>query len=227
MWYSQQSGSSVVSFFVVNCFQNFIFMWYSQPVIWTPITDDRCELLSEFYLYVIFTANTADPRGKNWLWIAFRILSLCDIHSYSPYSHGRKAVVNCFQNFIFMWYSQLCNPSSIELICCELLSEFYLYVIFTAWDYWFVITNTLWIAFRILSLCDIHSACRIRTMTAVVVNCFQNFIFMWYSQPAITQNRIRRGCELLSEFYLYVIFTACRLQKPALHPLWIAFRILS
>ena len=183
-------------------------MWYSQQRYPRAEMKACCELLSEFYLYVIFTARHPYlPAGKE-LWIAFRILSLCDIHSIIDRIRSSKEVVNCFQNFIFMWYSQLGSAAVAYRRGCELLSEFYLYVIFTAQSSVARPLAKLWIAFRILSLCDIHSSLGVNATTATVVNCFQNFIFMWYSQRWLIWLYNMWCCELLSEFYLYVIFTA-------------------
>ena len=183
-------------------------MWYSQLEAVKLWQGQGCELLSEFYLYVIFTAQVNLTPLYRGLWIAFRILSLCDIHSDALQLMDQNLVVNCFQNFIFMWYSQHMISKRYPSGCCELLSEFYLYVIFTAaWSlpFW---RAKLWIAFRILSLCDIHSIGYILSASTRVVNCFQNFIFMWYSQPIEGREEEVDSCELLSEFYLYVIFTA-------------------
>jgi len=252
MWYSQPSPTISPEILVVNCFQNFIFMWYSQLSWGADTLSYGCELLSEFYLYVIFTAYIFYILTSLQLWIAFRILSLCDIHSLIESSISCSKVVNCFQNFIFMWYSQPIHPIIRLHHSCELLSEFYLYVIFTACSMSTIFFWELWIAFRILSLCDIHSLgwyehhlisvvncfqnfifmwysqlAHSHRRHAVVVNCFQNFIFMWYSQPGRLYWRKKGGCELLSEFYLYVIFTAGMRWVLLIRWLWIAFRILS
>ena len=169
-------------FAVVNCFQNLLSLWYittEETVIlfstklWIAfriyyLCDTsqlnslhscfaiRCELLSEFIIFVIhhnqntsiknaivvvncfqnllslwyITTDIAPRIINGWLWIAFRIYYLCDT--------SQQGVLN-----------------GLLLRCCELLSEFIIFVIH-------------------------HNELKIHIFFIFVVNCFQNLLSLWY-----------------------------------------------
>ena len=135
------------------------------------------------------------------MWIAFRIVFLLMIPNWNIFQVTLPLVVNCFQNCIFTYDSQLIDNEQILKKCCELLSELYFY---------------LWFPTR-----------RIRNYVAeFVVNCFQNCIFTYDSQPNELFRKNCYCCELLSELYFYLWFPTFSplLMRPEW--LWIAFRIV-
>ena len=89
-----------------------------------------CELLSELYFYLAFAVKTACNENDTPLWIAFRIVFLLGIRSWRNKHVHSLCVVNCFQNCIFTWHSQLIQCSTMLIMCCELLSELYFYLAF-------------------------------------------------------------------------------------------------
>ena len=142
--------------FVVNCFQNCIFIQHSQDPLTKWLYRISCELLSELYFYTAFTGFMTVKTGLDKLWIAFRIVFLYSIHrilvvcenTYCVVNcfqncifiqHSQAdlddnnsiLVVNCFQNCIFIQHSQAVNSLLLILTCCELLSELYFYTAFT------------------------------------------------------------------------------------------------
>ena len=64
----------------------------------------------------------------------------------------------------------------------------------------------LWIAFRIVFLLMIPNTSYNRYKSVLVVNCFQNCIFTYDSQPEKYKSAIDTCCELLSELYFYLWF---------------------
>ena len=94
-------------------------------------------------------------------------------------------VVNCFQNCIFTYDSQLHVSEAIEKACCELLSELYFYLWFPTRIYNRLFCTELWIAFRIVFLLMIPNIKPLSLLSSVVVNCFQNCIFTYDSQRPI------------------------------------------
>ena len=137
---------------VVNCFQNCIFTYDSQPQNDFIYHGVSCELLSELYFYLWFP--TFGYGRKVWyeLWIAFRIVFLLMIPNNSVNDIREKAVVNCFQNCIFTYDSQHWSGCPSLMVCCELLSELYFYLWFPTWEVRSCWWNGLWIAFRIVFL---------------------------------------------------------------------------
>ena len=67
-------------FFVVNCFQNCIFIQHSQDTAIALKDYHSCELLSELYFYTAFTGLPLGSGENCLLWIAFRIVFLYSIH---------------------------------------------------------------------------------------------------------------------------------------------------
>ena len=119
---------------VVNCFQNCIFTYDSQQVVWWIDHKESCELLSELYFYLWFPTFSLKRVSPNPLWIAFRIVFLLMIPNKHQIREYKKSVVNCFQNCIFTYDSQLTVSKVWRGICCELLSELYFYLWFPTDD---------------------------------------------------------------------------------------------
>ena len=117
---------------VVNCFQNCIFTYDSQRkrikkewssccellselyfYLWFPtqkaieLLMKCCELLSELYFYLWFPTRTCKYPLCISLWIAFRIVFLLMIPNTVAVDVPAVSVVNCFQNCIFTYDSQL------------------------------------------------------------------------------------------------------------------------
>ena len=115
---------------VVNCFQNCIFTYDSQRSWQNPSTKQRCELLSELYFYLWFPTHNHYRKRRLPLWIAFRIVFLLMIPNESLNINSKPSVVNCFQNCIFTYDSQLEHLPSHPPTRCELLSELYFYLWF-------------------------------------------------------------------------------------------------
>ena len=90
----------------------------------------RCELLSELYFYLAFAVMQTKMDIYLVLWIAFRIVFLLGIRSKRIKRLQFIPVVNCFQNCIFTWHSQLFVISMRSVRGCELLSELYFYLAF-------------------------------------------------------------------------------------------------
>ena len=115
---------------VVNWFQNFVSLWSETVYFSTGDHASGCELVSKFCIFVIWNSIDNDKVPKDWLWIGFKILYLCDLKQCR-------------------W---LTNHSSF---CCELVSKFCIFVI---WNSPIVPNSTipgLWIGFKILYLCDL------------------------------------------------------------------------
>ena len=135
-------------------------------------------------------------------------------------------VVNCFQNCIFTYDSQLQPMLVDQTYSCELLSKLYFYLWFPTQR-----TNTinqfmLWIAFKIVFLLMIPNNLNRMLSTNSVVNCFQNCIFTYDSQPTHSRYELLNCCELLSKLYFYLWFpTSLRLRR-RFPLLWIAFKIV-
>ena len=160
---------------VVNCFQNCIFTYDSQLNENLLRVIFCCELLSELYFYLWFPTLHTIGTNPFWLWIAFRIVFLLMIPNAEQLMKLAHNVVNCFQNCIFTYDSQLFIPM-IFCIC--------------------------------------------------VVNCFQNCIFTYDSQLNIKTGVHITGCELLSELYFYLWFPTGGVFITKCNSLWIAFRIV-
>ena len=121
---------SPVSDSVVNCFQNCIFTYDSQHIFQKATLTHRCELLSELYFYLWFPTEMIAIAEARKLWIAFRIVFLLMIPNHLGCQMCAPTVVNCFQNCIFTYDSQLGLYVLVRLVCCELLSELYFYLWF-------------------------------------------------------------------------------------------------
>ena len=159
--------------------------------------------------------------------------------------------MNCFQNCIFTYDSQLYDFRRSRRTCCELLSELYFYLWFPTilWGHYNSIScellselyfylwfptfknqlehqTALWIAFRIVFLLMIPNRWRACISGWCVVNCFQNCIFTYDSQPWLATIATPSGCELLSELYFYLWFPTFSVYNIGPNPLWIAFRIV-
>ncbi len=115
---------------VVNCFQNCIFTYDSQRPNALTIKSCGCELLSELYFYLWFPTTMIIPTPYQLLWIAFRIVFLLMIPNKINAKQREDIVVNCFQNCIFTYDSQLTGVIAFNGIRCELLSELYFYLWF-------------------------------------------------------------------------------------------------
>ena len=140
------------------------------------------------------------------LWIAFRIVFLLMIPNTFQLPSGQWHVVNCFQNCIFTYDSQLCVMLNYWITSCELLSELYFYLWFPTELKKFIKEDSLWIAFRIVFLLMIPNIINQICKALEVVNCFQNCIFTYDSQPEQSIKHSQKGCELLSELYFYLWF---------------------
>ena len=116
--------------FVVNCFQNCIFTYDSQQKTNKAVLSLRCELLSELYFYLWFPTFAENTPSDELLWIAFRIVFLLMIPNLQKCLMTVETVVNCFQNCIFTYDSQLQAFVNNESKSCELLSELYFYLWF-------------------------------------------------------------------------------------------------
>ena len=211
---------------VVNCFQNCIFTYDSQLSTQILNANERCELLSELYFYLWFPTICINWTIQITLWIAFRIVFLLMIPN--------------------------CSISSIELAdSCELLSELYFYLWFptfslnhsgasTLWIAFRIVfllmipnqqtkknkSSVLWIAFRIVFLLMIPNLWKHQMILYFVVNCFQNCIFTYDSQPIEAVIIDFHCCELLSELYFYLWFPTQLVYESGRVLLWIAFRIV-
>ena len=216
---------------VVNCFQNCIFTYDSQQLSTASSSALCCELLSELYFYLWFPTAWFFSNYNRMLWIAFRIVFLLMIPNRIYLDRGYNTVVNCFQNCIFTYDSQLNLYLRREARCCELLSELYFYLWFPTkrsedmrtascellselyFYLWFPTkgslnhwTEPLWIAFRIVFLLMIPNPAVLSITPTSVVNCFQNCIFTYDSQHKALNPTDYNGCELLSELYFYLWF---------------------
>ena len=191
---------------VVNCFQNCIFTYDSQPSALVSPEVSCCELLSELYFYLWFPTTKTNFNLFIKLWIAFRIVFLLMIPNFSTEVIIPQLVVNCFQNCIFTYDSQRTSFYKRMKLCCELLSELYFYLWFPTWGLFMNWTTMLWIAFRIVFLLMIPNNSIDYNELDCVVNCFQNCIFTYDSQPFIIVAGARESCELLSELYFYLWF---------------------
>ena len=161
------------------------------------------------------------------LWIAFKIVSLFTIRNYNFLKQKQPRVVNCFQNCIFIYYSQLISFNHFWKFSCELLSKLYLYLLFATIRLEKEERNQLWIAFKIVSLFTIRNFGITNKRHGSVVNCFQNCIFIYYSQPSVALCFSPHSCELLSKLYLYLLFATVMFVKANAFALWIAFKIVS
>ena len=168
-----------------------------------PWVDQGCELLSESYLCIIVHNWRTFVLIVDWLWIAFRIVSLHYRSQLWMRLLRRLMVVNCFQNRIFalsfttsptssnpgckLWIafrivslhyrSQREVEDNVNFFSCELLSESYLCII-------------------------VHNVKSRLAGLRKVVNCFQNRIFA-------------------------LSFTTHLKNQSLIPRLWIAFRIVS
>ena len=107
-----------------------------------------------------------------------------------------KAVVNCFQNCIFTYDSQLFAKDIQHPQGCELLSELYFYLWFpTSFGCGFCL-YWLWIALSHLAF----------IFSGVRWFLIQNCIFTYDSQHNLPSNEWNMRCELLSELYFYLWF---------------------
>ena len=134
--------------------------------------------------------------------------------------------MNCFQNCIFTYDSQLLKWVFEPEYSCELLSELYFYLWFPTHKFRRANAQLLWIAFRIVFLLMIPNRRFILYQWFCVVNCFQNCIFTYDSQLELMKHRIQNRCELLSELYFYLWFPTTKAWLATPMPLWIAFRIV-
>ena len=136
----------------MNCFQNCIFTYDSQPM--SIISPDLrgCELLSELYFYLWFPTKRIISKELLLLWIAFRIVFLLMIPNFFTLVNAARVVVNCFQNCIFTYDSQQRVNKQKTARRCELLSELYFYLWFPTQMANYYNGKLLWIAFRIVFL---------------------------------------------------------------------------
>ena len=134
--------------------------------------------------------------------------------------------MNCFQNCIFTYDSQHSLALDNSEAGCELLSELYFYLWFPTRYEIAYLADTLWIAFRIVFLLMIPNMINLCQHTYFVVNCFQNCIFTYDSQPAVIARLGLTRCELLSELYFYLWFPTILIFISLQEMLWIAFRIV-
>ena len=209
---------------------NFLSLWRQEQPGRRSLADcSRCELLSIFYLcdvrnnkhkksthkffvvncfqfFIFVTSGTTAAYLRlvnGLLWIAFNFLSLWRQEQHLQHNQQHKAVVNCFQFFIFvtsgtthinftvwkiaLWIAfnflslwrqeQLRRSPLFDWVCCELLSIFY--------------------------LCDVrNNKPNLHPLRRSVVNCFQFFIFVTSGTTGLARLRCR-------------------------HVLWIAFNFLS
>ena len=108
--------------------------------------------------------------------------------------------MNCFQNCIFTWHSQLMSILKLEARRCELLSELYFYLAFAV--------------FTVIKQC-MHG-CELLSELYFYLAFAVGDSILHYLQ----------GCELLSELYFYLAF-AVHTRRTYTHiRLWIAFRIV-
>ena len=135
--------------------------------------------------------------------------------------------MNCFQNCIFTWHSQLMILLYYLLLSCELLSELYFYLAFAVKEVTYLCPFRLWIAFRIVFLLGIRSFRAVVPRPRSVVNCFQNCIFTWHSQSIIDGLKVELCCELLSELYFYLAFAVKTTGPYFRAALWIALAPLN
>ena len=139
------------------------------------------------------------------MWIAFKFVSLYRIIQLNKFISHVLCVVNCFQICIFVSDNTTIKP-------------------FTAcWE-------SLWIAFKFVSLYRIIQPCKIYNIFCKVVNCFQICIFvsdntttkspfmrakmLWIAfkfvslyriiQPCLISKKTGKSCELLSNLYLCI-----------------------
>ena len=140
------------------------------------------------------------------MWIAFRIVFLLMIPNNDWSDDKLRRVVNCFQNCIFTYDSQLSICLFVIVFSCELLSELYFYLWFPTGTRAKPQQRRLWIAFRIVFLLMIPNVAVSMEIKALVVNCFQNCIFTYDSQRYRVSDNLRSSCELLSELYFYLWF---------------------
>ena len=143
---------------------------------------ERCELLSKLYLYLLFATIIGSGQSHPLLWIAFKIVSLFTIRNGWSKRKLTSTVVNCFQNCIFIYYSQQKLTDKNINYGCELLSKLYLYLLFATCLLNYCWCEQLWIAFKIVSLFTIRNVTFSFSKGYAVVNCFQNCIFIYYSQ---------------------------------------------
>ena len=190
----------------MNCFQNCIFTYDSQLILFNFEYKGCCELLSELYFYLWFPTTRILSISIILLWIAFRIVFLLMIPNKAWRVIVSKIVVNCFQNCIFTYDSQQKVYKLNVPIGCELLSELYFYLWFPTLNNEFTFTPTLWIAFRIVFLLMIPNKLKNLYLFQNVVNCFQNCIFTYDSQQECIITLSPFCCELLSELYFYLWF---------------------
>ena len=137
-----------------------------------------------------------------------------------------KFVVNCFQNCIFTYDSQHLIVFYNFRIGCELLSKLYFYLWFPTYTHERTRSIELWIAFKIVFLLMIPNLETTVRANADVVNCFQNCIFTYDSQPSAIKSIATNSCELLSKLYFYLWFPTYRQLLRVLDLLWIAFKIV-
>ena len=157
-------------------------------------------MLSELYFYLWFPTQENQTKTAIELWIAFRIVFLLMIPNTKNYRPRTCLVVNCFQNCIFTYDSQL----TFEY-------RFFSGVVNCFQNCIFTYDSQLW---------------KSQQSMTNVVNCFQNCIFTYDSQPNELFRKNCYCCELLSELYFYLWFPTFSplLMRPEW--LWIAFRIV-
>ena len=215
----------------MNCFQNCIFTYDSQHSRTSQGSRNSCELLSELYFYLWFPTRQKQQGHWQALWIAFRIVFLLMIPNLVIFSPSTRVVVNCFQNCIFtydsqpkltlsgdwlrcellselyfyLWFPTFTSTSKFTLRC-ELLSELYFYLWFPTSGWFLILSQALWIAFRIVFLLMIPNWHWWEHKWKIVVNCFQNCIFTYDSQQSNKHIVNNICCELLSELYFYLWF---------------------
>ena len=184
-----------------------------------------CDLLSNLYLCHIEYSRPKEATGRIQLWFAFKLISLsywiqpismcrsfrmsCDLLSnlylchieYSDWRHEQidRAVVICFQTYIFVILNTAFLWCSITSACCDLLSNLY--------------------------LCHIEYSNRHPlSYILFVVICFQTYIFVILNTAVTSKERRFCSCDLLSNLYLCHIEYSFRTKQPALLSVVICFQ---
>ena len=133
---------------VVNCFQILYLYLLKQSNESARISNESCELLSDF---VSLPPETVCQRRKPIappLWIAFRFCIFTSWNSNLFCFIDLKMVVNCFQILYLYLLKQFRPNPCISRSGCELLSDFVSLPPETVDGTTYSATGGLWIAFR-------------------------------------------------------------------------------
>ncbi len=139
-----------------------------------------------------------------------------------------------------------------EIIRCELVSKFCIFVVWNSIIWIYFPIPQLWIGFKILYLCGLkqcclavfefcfrcelvskfcifvvwNSTCFRQLDTTSVVNWFQNFVSLWSETVCYNIKTLERGCELVSKFCIFVVWNSKFANWFFSLALWIGFKIL-